>query len=289
MFTIENENLRVTIKKKGAEMDGLFNKETGIDYLWNADPKVWPKKSPILFPIVGNLKNKTYLYKDKPYRLPRHGFARDNDFELTAQSPDSLTMTLRSNNRTLAVYPFTFRLDLVYTLISGALHVKYIVYNEGDENMYFSIGGHPAFKLPLEKGLSYDDYYIEFAQIEDANRWQISPQGLIEPTAVPCLINNNRLDLSKELFRNDAVVFKYLNSESVGLKTKKSKHGVRVSFPRFPFFALWATPNADFVCLEPWCGIADGTTSDQQLINKEGINLLTAGQTFEREWAVEVY
>lgn len=289
MFTIENDQLKVAVKTKGAELDALINKETNTDYLWNANPKFWPKKSPILFPIVGNLKNKTYLYKDKPYHLPRHGFARDHNFELTAQSPDSLTMTLKSNDQTLAVYPFRFKLDIIYTIISNTLHVKYIVHNEGDENMYFSIGGHPAFKLPLEKDLSYDDYYIEFAQIEDANRWQISSQGLIEPTVVPFIINNNRLNLSKDLFRNDAVVFKYLNSESVTLKTNKSKHGVRVNFPRFPFFALWATSNADFICIEPWCGIADSTTSDQQLTHKEGINLLTAGQDFERAWAVEIY
>jgi galactose mutarotase-like enzyme len=289
MFTIENEKLKVTVKSKGAEMDALINKETLIDYLWNADPKFWPKKSPVLFPVVGNLKNHTYFYKDKPYHLGRHGFARDHDFELTAQTNESLTMTLRSNEKTLAVYPFPFRLDIMYSIAGNQLEVKYTVYNEGNENMYFSIGGHPAFKLPLEKHLSYDDYYIEFAQIEDARRWTISPQGLIEPTAIAFITNSNHLDLSKELFSNDAVVFKYLNSESVTLRSKRSKHGVEMTFPRFPFLAFWASPNADFICIEPWCGIADSTTSDQQLINKEGMNVLTPSQTFERAWSVEVY
>jgi galactose mutarotase-like enzyme len=289
MHSIENDKLKISIKNKGAELDMLLNKETGTDYLWNANPKVWPKKSPILFPIVGNIKNNTYYYKNKPYHLSRHGFARDHDFELTHQTTDSLTMTLKSNEATLAVYPFLFKLAVTYTISGNKLTVKYIVTNEGNDNMYFSIGGHPAFKLPLENHLSYDDYYIAFSDIEDARRWAISPNGLIEPTTYPFIINSNELHLSKELFKNDAVVFKYLNSTTVTLKAKRGRYGVHVHFPRFPFLAFWAAPNADFVCIEPWCGIADATTTDQQLINKEGINLLTPGETFERAWAVEVY
>jgi galactose mutarotase-like enzyme len=289
MFTIENTQLKVTIKTKGAELDSLVNKETGIDYLWDGNPKFWPKKSPILFPIVGTLKNNTYYFNNKPFHLTRHGFARDYDFELTSQTSDSLTMTLKSSDKTLAVYPFQFKLDILYTITANKLEVKYVVHNEGNDNMYFSIGGHPAFKLPLEKHLSYNDYYIEFAQIEDAKRWVISPEGLIEPSTFPFITNNNRLDLSKDLFSNDAVFFKYLNSESVTLKTKHSPHGLQLNFPRFPFLAFWAAPNADFVCIEPWCGIADSTNTDQQFINKEGINLLTPAQQFERAWSVEVY
>lgn len=289
MFTIENNHLKVSIKTKGAELDALINKATGTDYLWSADPKFWPKKSPILFPIVGTLKNNTYYYKNKPYHLSRHGFARDHNFDLTSQTSDSLTMSLTSNEATLALYPFPFKLAITYTINSNKLEVKYLVHNEGTENMFFSIGGHPAFKLPLEKHLSYNDYFIEFSQIEDAKRWVISRDGLIEPTAYPFITNSNELHLSKELFSNDAVVFKYLNSESVTLKAKHGKHGLSLHFPRFPFLAFWAAPNADFVCIEPWCGIADATTTDQQLVNKEGINLLTPGETFERAWAVEVY
>jgi galactose mutarotase-like enzyme len=289
MFTIENDQLRISVKSKGAELDSLFSKETGLEYLWSGDPAFWAKKSPILFPIVGTLKHNTYHYNNKAYHLTRHGFARDRDFMLTAQTQNSVTLTLASDDATLAVYPFTFRLQVVYTVVNNELEVKYIVLNEGQNNMFFSIGGHPAFRLPLEEDIAYDDYYFEFSQLEDARRWMISHDGLIEPTPIPFITNDSRLDISKDIFRHDAIVFKYLNSDSIKLKTKKSRHGLEVRFPRFPFLGLWAAPNADFICIEPWCGIADSTSTKQEFINKEGINLLTPGQQFERKWSVVVY
>lgn len=289
MITLENENIKIAVKTKGAELDSLFSKVTNLEYLWSGDAKFWNKKSPILFPIVGQLKQNTYFYKNKAYILTRHGFARDMEFTITAQSDQSATFTLTNDENTLRNFPFPFILDVIYSLDADILHVKYRVTNNGSDNMFFSIGAHPAFRVPLDKKRQYDDYYFEFEQIEDGYRWQISNEGLIEPNTVPFLINTNRLPITKELFRNDAIVFKYLNSRKVTLKSNKSKHGVEVSYPGFPFIGLWAAPGADFVCIEPWCGVADSTTSKQELINKEGINLLTPSQVFERTWSVKLF
>lgn len=289
MYTIENEHLTVTINTKGAELDSIYSKTTDLHYLWNGDPAFWNKKSPVLFPIVGTLKENTYYYNGQPYHLTRHGFARDRDFELNSSNPDALTMTLRSDDRTKELFPFDFELDIHYSLNANTLAVEYVVVNKGTDNMYFSIGGHPAFKLPLEEGLAYDDYYLLFSATENARRWMISHQGLIEAVATPFITNDNKLPLSKELFLHDAIVLKYLNSDTVDLRTDRSEHGVRFSFPRFPFLGLWAAPHANFVCIEPWCGIADSVTSTQQLINKEGINLLTPAQTFDRKWSATFY
>ena len=289
MITLENEHIKVQVKTKGAELDSLYSKETNLEYLWSGDAKFWNKKSPILFPIVGTLKQNTYFYNHKAYILTRHGFARDNEFTLTDQNDLTATLTLSDNEETLQSFPFKFRLDVIYSLDASTLHVKYKVANTGNDNMYFSIGAHPAFKVPLEKKFLYQDYYFEFEQIEDAYRWLISSEGLIEPTTIPFLINTNILPITKELFRDDALVFKYINSHKVKLKSNKSKHGVEVSYPGFPFLGLWAAPDADFVCIEPWCGIADSTTSKQEFINKEGINLLTPSQLFERTWSVSLF
>jgi galactose mutarotase-like enzyme len=211
------------------------------------------------------------------------------EFSVTAQDENSATLTLTDSEQTLQSFPFPFRLDVVYSLDANSLHVTYKVSNTGTDNMYFSVGGHPAFKVPVDKKLDYHDYYFEFDQTEDAYRWLISSQGLINPVTVPFLINSNVLHVSRELFRDDALVFKYLNSQKVKLKSDRSKHGVEVSFPGFPFLGLWAAPNADFVCIEPWCGIADSTTSNQEFINKEGINLLTPSEIFQRTWSVKVF
>jgi galactose mutarotase-like enzyme len=289
MVTLENDQLKVQVKAKGAELDSIFSKETSLEYMWGGDAKFWNKKSPILFPIVGTLKQNTYLYNNKAYVLTRHGFARDKDFSIAEQSDTSVTFTLASNEQTLVNYPFPFKLDVIYSLQGSSVEVSYRVMNTGTENMYFSIGGHPAFRVPLEKKLVYEDYFFEFDQLENAYRWLISSEGLLEPNTVPLVINSKVLPITKELFRNDAIVFKYLNSTKIALKSDKSEHGVEVSFPHFPFIGLWAAPNADFVCIEPWCGIADSTTSKQDFINKEGINLLVAGEDFERTWTVTVF
>jgi galactose mutarotase-like enzyme len=289
MITLENDHLKVQVKIKGAELESLFSKDTDLEYLWSGDAKFWNKKSPILFPIVGTLKENTYYYNNKPYKLSRHGFARDMEFAVTAQSENEATLTLRHDENTLKSFPFPFRLDVIYSLVSASLHVTYAVTNPGTDNMYFSIGGHPAFKVPIDKKLDYHDYYFEFDQTEDAYRWLISSQGLINPATVPFLINSKVLHINKELFRDDALVFKYLNSHKVTLKSDRSKHGVEVGFHGFPFLGLWAAPDADFVCIEPWCGIADATTSNQEFINKEGVNLLTPSQVFRRTWTVTLY
>ncbi len=289
MYTIENDQLVISVKARGAEVDRIYSKQTALDYLWNGDPAFWNKKSPVLFPVVGALKDNTYFFNDRSYKLGRHGFARDMEFALSAKSDHSIVLTLQGNEETLSVYPFPFQLDIEYRLTSDTLVVTYYVTNTGNENMFFSIGGHPAFKLPLEESLEYDDYYLEFEHVEHARRWMVSRQGLIEPVAVPFLVNENKLPLNKELFSSDALVFKHLNSHCLHLKTDKSTHGLEFRFPRFPYLGLWAAPGADFVCLEPWCGIADSTLSDQQLINKEGIQLLTPKETFKRHWSVRCY
>jgi galactose mutarotase-like enzyme len=289
MVTLENDHLKIAIKTKGAELDSLFSKQTNLEYLWSGDAKFWNKKSPILFPIVGTLKQNTYFYNNKAYILTRHGFARDMEFLITSQTETSATFMLTQTDDTLLHYPFPFILEVTYTVEANMMHVKYKVSNPADENMFFSIGGHPAFKVPLEKHLVYTDYYFEFDQLEDAYRWKISSEGLIEPLTVPFLINTTILPISRELFSRDAIIFKYLNSTKIALKCKKSKHHLQVSFPGFPFIGLWAAPNADFVCIEPWCGIADSTVSKQEFIMKEGVNLLTGGQTFERTWSVSVF
>lgn len=286
MVTIENADVRVQVKPKGAELDSLFSKENNLEYLWSGDEKFWSKKSPVLFPIVGTLKQNTFYYNDETYHLTRHGFARDSNFSIINHSQTSVTFSLASSEETLRHYPFPFRFDVAYTLEANMIHVKYAVANTGSGNMYFSVGGHPAFRIPLEKKADYNDYYFEFDQIEDGYRWLISREGLIEPVPLPFMINTNILPVNKDLFRNDAIVFKYLNSTTVKLKCNKSARGIEVSYPGFPFIGLWAAPDADFVCIEPWCGIADSTTSTQQLINKEGINLLTPGELFERTWSI---
>lgn len=289
MFTIENQLVKATVQAKGAELTSLVNKSTGMEYIWNANPAVWSRHAPVLFPIVGTLKNDTYLHKGRSYHLPRHGFARDRQFIVEEHSADAITFLLSCDAETKKVFPFEFEFRIKYTLADNALATAYEVINTGEEDMFFSIGAHPAFTVPLEEGLAYTDYYLAFDKPETAPRWPISPEGLIEKKAQPFLNNTTRLPLSKELFQRDALVFKNLASSVITLKTDRSPHGLQMDFPGFPFMGIWAAKNADFVCIEPWCGIADSVEASQQLSEKEGINRLQPADTFNRTFTISVF
>jgi galactose mutarotase-like enzyme len=289
MFTIENNQLLVTIQSKGAELQSIIHKEHELEYLWSADPAFWPKKSPVLFPIVGALKENTFYYNGQAYQLSRHGFAREKDFTVTTQKTDAISFSISSNKDTLQQYPFPFRLTITYTLVADTLEVTYAVENTGASTMYFSIGGHPAFKVPLVEGTIYDDYELQFNKTENAGRWPIAAEGLLESQPLPLLNHTQVLPLSKALFMQDALVLKNLQSHAVTLASHKTPHGLQFDFSGFPYLGLWAAPGADFLCIEPWCGIADSVNSNQQLPEKEGIQTLAADGAFERAWRARFY
>jgi galactose mutarotase-like enzyme len=289
MLFIGNEILKVGIDSKGAELKSVYHQVHQLEYMWGADPEFWAKTSPVLFPIVGTLKDNTFQYKGRSYHLSRHGFARDKVFKITDQKDHSITFSLESDQETLAVFPFPFLFSIKYELNKDMLSVTYQVQNKGEEVMLFSIGGHPAFKVPLVKGTSYEDYQLRFEQAETAGRWLISKEGLIEKESQPLLNNTNILPLSKDLFKKDALVLKHLRSHWVELASDKTAHGLRFSIEGFPFLGLWAAPGADFVCIEPWCGIADSVDTDQQLQHKEGIIELKPEDQFSISWNVHFY
>lgn len=289
MQTIQNDHLIVTVNPKGAELNSIFHKQLQLEYLWNADPAYWAKQSPVLFPVVGALKDNTYFFKDKPYQLGRHGFARDRTFTVSEQSQDAVTFTLTSNEHSLEHYPFQFEFAIRYSLHRSAVSVAYTVRNTTGEDMYFSVGGHPAFKVPLAEGTDYNQYYLEFNKTENTGRWPISPEGLIENSPVPLLNHTSHLPLSKALFYGDALVLKHLSSNKVSLKSHQTVHGVEMDFSGFPYLGIWAAKNADFVCLEPWCGIADSVHTNQRLGSKEGINRLETNQSFTRTWTITLF
>lgn len=289
MYTIQNDLLKVDINSKGAELNSIYHKGNELEYMWSGDPAFWGKHSPVLFPIVGTLKGDIYYFEDKEYHLGRHGFARDMVFAVTGKTGTEITFSLESNQQTLEKFPFFFRFDIIYSLHADRLKVTYRVINTDSADMFFSVGGHPAFKVPLLDGLAYEDYYLEFTEKENAGRWPISKDGLIETFHEPLLNNDNCLPLTKSLFYNDALVLKGLTSLAIFLKSNKAANGLEFNFSGFPYLGIWAAKDADFVCIEPWCGIADSTETNQQFTEKEGINKLSAESVFERSWSVRLF
>lgn len=286
MTELRNGNLSISISEKGAELRSL--KLEGLEYLWQADAKYWAKHSPVLFPIVGELKDGKYIFENMEYALSRHGFARDNIFDVQKISDSSAVFTLHSNEETLAVYPFKFIFQLRYEVNKDELSCTYIVKNKTDDTMYFSVGGHPAFKVPLNENLQYSDYSLSFNDDTVLNRFLLHG-GLIGDSVQALPLDGHELRLDPSLFYADAIVLKDLKSQQVKLHADKDPHGLTFRLEGFPYFGIWAAKDAPFVCLEPWCGIADNIHHDRQLIHKEAINQLGVGESWERTWSVKLF
>ncbi len=289
MPSLRNSILSVDITEKGAELQSIVHQQTGLQYLWNADPQVWAKHSPVLFPIIGELKNGSYQFNGKVYHLGRHGFARDMMFAVSDQSEHSLTFTTTETPDTLFVYPFPFSFSIQYTLDKNRLYVIYKVKNTGTETMYFSVGGHPAFQVPLAENTDFEDYYLSFSQVENAKRYPLSKDGLVDTTPVPFFANTEHLKLKRFFFYEDALVFKDVQSNSITVKSDVTPHGFTVYFEGFPYLGLWNKKDANFLCIEPWCGIADSVAASGDLTQKEGIHALQPKDVFERQWSVEIF
>ncbi|MES2516779.1 MAG: aldose 1-epimerase family protein [Bacteroidota bacterium] len=288
MQTIKSQQITAKINPKGAELVSLFNHEDQTEYIWRADPDFWGKSSPVLFPIVGSLKQNMYRFEGQEYTLPRHGFARDREFTVEKSGESNVIFLLTHDENTLKVFPFPFEFRLIYTLENSTLNVTYSVKNIGDREMYFSVGGHPAFAVPLAGNTNYDEYYLEFNKTETFKRWGLTSDGLIDTQPFDFLMNTNTLPLTKELFYDDAIVFKNLESTSVTLKSDNVNQQLKFDFEGFHFLGIWAAKNANFVCIEPWCGIADAANHNQELTEKEGIISLSSNEIFEKTWRVAV-
>ncbi|MEJ5960981.1 aldose 1-epimerase family protein [Pedobacter immunditicola] len=288
MILLENENVKVSFVQKGAELKSLIHKPTKQEYMWAAEPEFWAKTSPVLFPIVGALKGNTYTYKNKNYTLGRHGFARDRIFDLQQISDGEVLFTLQDTADTWVNYPFKFNLGIRYHLSASSLSCTYEIFNPGTEELLFSIGGHPAFAVPLQEQEQYGDYYLQFNKDEALQANKIVDNLIADETTTIALAEG-RLALNHGLFYEDALVFKNLKSDRIALLNSKNIHGLGFSFKDFPYFGIWSARDADFVCLEPWCGIADGIYHDGLLENKEGIEKLMPQSTWKRTWEIDVF
>lgn len=288
MISIANEHIVVSFSKKGAELQSIKGVHSSTEFLWSGNPSFWGKFSPVLFPIIGALKNDSYVFEEKTYQLPRHGFARDMDFEFEEINEHEVLFTLQHNQQTLNVYPFEFKLALRYKIHGSSVCCTYELSNPGNKDLLFSVGGHPAFTAPLNKEGTYTDYYLQFNNDDELTYHHIV-DNLISDQTSTIKLDNGKLHLKHELFYDDALVFKNLKSDSISLLNDKNYNGLDFNFKDFPYFGIWAAKDADFVCLEPWCGIADSVNHNQQLAEKGGINTLAPNGFWERTWQVTCF
>ena len=279
--TIKNGNLSAEIKHFGAELISLKTNQNK-EYIWEGNPEFWGKHSPILFPIVGTLKDNSFYYNGMEYHLSRHGFARDMEFELIDVTQNSATFSIQSFEETLKVYPFEFELQLIYTLEENNLSIAYKVINKGKSTMPFSIGAHPAFALPNH----FENYAIAFEK-EESLEYYLLENDLISNQTKKLEVQNKQIPLNYELFKNDALIFKTLQSNSLTILENENSI-LRVHFEDFPSLGIWTKMNAPFLCIEPWFGYSDTNENSGNLFEKEGIQILESNVTFHSKFTIEI-
>ncbi len=261
----------------GAEFKSIL--KDGKELLWEGDPSVWSGQAPVLFPICGGLKDDRFIFKGKEYTLSRHGFARRSEFEIETISDEEVTFLLTSNEETLKNYPFNFEFRITYKLEHTRICIKYEVLNTSDEVMYFSVGSHEAYSCP--NGI--EEFSVIFEHPENLDYNILSDKGQLMEKTNTLGESIKELPLKNKYFENDALVFTSLKSRKVTLKNNTAGYSIDVEFPGKDYFLLWTNPGAKYICLEPWCGIADFENSDYDITKKKGINALEPNEVFTRE------
>lgn len=284
---IENEWLKVEIESNGAEIRAVEHKKNKMDYMWTGDSAYWGRVAPVLFPIVGRLKGDQYQLDGEKYEMSQHGFLRDVDFERGAYSAEHVTFEIVSNGRFKAIYPYEFKAAITYSLNQNSLSVNWKIENENSTEMYFSIGAHPAFRIPLLENEVLEDYQLKLTPAPNKEVMEYGLENaLVHERGVQKKLPE--ITLKPELFEKDALI--YSNIERIELASAKSNYSVEVEAKGFPFVGIWSKYNeknktiAPFVCIEPWFGIADMHDATGELKEKFGINTLAAGEIFQAEY-----
>ena len=288
LYELENENIKITANTFGGELNNLISKNDSTEFLWCGDAKHWKYHSPILFPIVGKVINNSYKVDGQIYELPQHGLARLREFALVEKTQNNLSFELSYSEDTLKIYPYKFKLTLSYTLLENGVKVSYDVENLDDKDIYFSIGGHPAFMCPLKENETFEDYYFEFNKKENSSLMNLnSTTGYFSRRKTEFFNNSNKINLSFNLFKNDALVFDDLKSNTITLKSDKNSKELTMDFTGFPYLALWTkSTGAPFVCIEPWYGHADFYDFNGELKEKSGIQKLGISENFHANYSL---
>ncbi|MCH4172660.1 MAG: aldose 1-epimerase family protein [Lactobacillus sp.] len=294
MVAIENDFIKATIAEHGAELQSLFDKNAQIEHLWNGDPKIWGRHAPVLFPIVGKLKDDTYTYQGKTYHMTQHGFARDRDFQVISKSETEVILQLTDDATSRAVYPFAFNLKIRYSLVNNLIKVRYTVTNPSDDQpLYYSIGGHPGFKVPFVPDTKFEDYYLNFSPRKSRIRVPINADSkLIDFDHRTLTATDADIMLSHDLFENDAWILELLGQgDTFRIKTDKSTHYIEVMVNDGPYMGIWSSypKTGDFICLEPWWGIADGENSNGDFTKKQAIRELAPQDHYTSRYRIAIF
>lgn len=288
-ISISNEALQLTVDSHGAQMTSLRTPD-GVEYLWQGDPRYWADQAPLLFPFIGRMTDGHYTLAGKAYPMPMHGFARLCEFTVTAHRQAQLSLELRSTPETMIWYPFSFLLEVTYTLRQNTVDIRYRVCNTDQKTMFFSIGGHPGFNCPLLETERFDDYELLFSERCAPDRVGFTPAVYLSGQDTPYPLRDGRIiPLRHSLFDNDAIILKHA-ARQVTLCSRKSGRSVCVSYPDMPYVGFWHVnkTEAPFICIEPWSSLPDRQDITEEWSCRSDFLRLAAGKVYETGYCITV-
>jgi galactose mutarotase-like enzyme len=289
IYSLENSCIKITTSTHGGEIHSIKSSNDETEYLWDGNPEYWKYHAPILFPIVGKVVDSKYRVDGKTYELPQHGLARTSEFKLISKTENEITFELNYSEETLKIYPYRFSLRSNYKLEDNTVNVTYSVKNIDDRKIYFSIGAHPAFMCPIDSNDRLEECYLQFNEKERSKKMIITKEGYLSHKREECLKSTDKLILSQNLFKNDALVFDDLKSDKITIRSKNNDKALIVEFEEFTYMGIWAPKDgAPFVCIEPWFGHADYEEFKGEFSEKEGIISLEVEKEFSCTYKITV-
>lgn len=287
--TIVNQFLSVAVSEHGAELQSIIG-SNGIEYLWQGDPAYWPDRALNLFPYVARLTDGKYYLDGQPYHMDIHGFAPYLDFDLKDQSLTRLVFELVSSKKTLAAYPRAFAFRVIYELRGNSLSITYEVENQDERTMYFGLGGHPGFQVPLRNGKRFEDYRLRFEAPCRPRRIGFTKDCFLDGTDQTFALEQNQfLPLSHILFDDDAIVLKDAGHR-VTLEIAEDTRSVTVEFPGMDYLGLWHCPRTDapYLCIEPWCSLPSTTGKIAVLEDQADLIALHPNKIYRNTWSITI-
>ena len=279
--SIRNEFLTLTVDTHGAEAVSVKN-AAGEEMLWQADPAVWGRHAPILFPWTGKFPGGQFTHGGKTYKTGQHGFARDLEHALLRAEGDTMVLQLRTSAETLARWPFPFTLTSTFTLQGKTVHHTLAVTNDGAEPMAFGIGYHPAFTLPFDDAHTTADYELRFDQPQSPVIQDAMPNGLLSGKNYFQWKNASRIPLDDRMFDNDSYCMAGLRSATLSLCEKDTGRSITCDISGYPYTLIWSARSETlrFVCIEPWHSLTGAETDGSEWNERASAKVLAPGEEF---------
>lgn len=290
-YSIENNFIKASFDSKGAELQSLILKKDNTEYVWQGNPDIWAKHAPLLFPIIGRLKNGEYTLDGKTYHITNHGFGRDSEFDIEEQTADSITFVLRPNALSEKMYPFRFVFRVRYTLDGCTLTKTHTFTNDDDRTLYYEVGGHDGYNLCYEPGETMEDYYVDFGTLDAIHPLKLDENILILDGEDTIPLKDGKLPLRMELFKVDALMLHNIPVRTLAIRSTKSNRAVIFKFDDFPTIGIWTKYkdfNTNYLCFEPWSTLPDCAYLGKEIEKKVDIRKVEPGKEDVMKFSVTI-